>query len=118
MYPSYTMASAMEIESPNPPTTANTSWKTASGLSLSPPLRISTRVIVDQEERMKTMNVSDLGAFPRFRYERHAEANTQPMRDDELDMDLAKPVSPSWEGEGRDAHCFKSFWDCCRGART
>ena len=115
------MASAMDIERPTSQAVKNVpgksgGWKTSSGLSLSPPLRISTSIIKNQEQRMKDMSVSDLGEFPRFRYERDAEDHTQPMMDDELDMDLADPVDDV--GEGRDAHCFKSFFDCCRGMRT
>ena len=96
-------------------------FKTASGYSLSPkpgnspPLRISTMAIADQAARFG-LDPGHGQNFTRFGLEAHAEATTQPMEDDELDMDLAAPVDEI--GAGRDPNVFKSFWNCCNGMRS
>ena len=96
-------------------------FKTSSGYSLSPkhgnspPLRISTMAIADQAARFG-LDPGHGQNFTRFGLEAHAEATTQPMEDDELDMDLAAPVDEV--GDGRDPNVFKSFWNCCNGMRS
>ena len=78
-------------------------------------MRISTMAIADQAARFG-LDPGHGQNFTRFGLEAHAEATTQPMEDDELDMDLAAPVDEI--GAGRDPNVFKSFWNCCNGMRS